>query len=103
MSSNLPRRIAGATIPRQCPPPPDGWFGTHQWPLVDADDSTRRAVDVLCNTELPEDLQELGELLRRVLDGLTNLPAADPPGDAACITLPAAGPASACHGSDRAR
>ena len=102
MSTNLPHRVAGARIPEQCPPPPDGWFGTHYWPTVDADDTTRRAVHVLCNTELPADLQELGQLLRRVLNGLTNLPPAAPD-DAACITPSALWPAPAFLGSDRAR
>jgi hypothetical protein len=76
MTTNLPQRIVGAHLPRWCPPPETGWFGPDCWPTVDADERTAQAVDVLRNSELPEDLQELGELLQRVVDGLANLPSA---------------------------
>lgn len=103
MSTHLPRQVAGARISRQCPPLSDGWFGTHRWPTVNGDNTTRHAVDVLCVTELPTDLQERGQFIRRVLGSLTNVPPAGPDGDAARITHSTLGPAAAFHGSDRAR
>jgi hypothetical protein len=77
MSTNLPQRVVGAHLPRGCPPPETGWFGTHCWPTVDADDRTRHAVWVPRHSELPEDPQELAELLQRVVEGLVNLPRLD--------------------------
>jgi hypothetical protein len=72
-ADSLPKRVAGASLPMQCPPPEGGWFGAGiRWPTEDLDERTRHAVTVLLDSELPDD-SRLGILLHRLVDGLHKL------------------------------